>query len=214
MENKLSVIIVDDFEMARIGMRHMLKGISTVGTIREAKNSKELFILIKSEEPDIIFMDIQLGDENGVEITKQVLLKYPDTYILAITASKEVRYFSEMRDAGAVGFLFKSVTHVELEKAIDEVVIGNMCFSKELVNLADKLVPKKIKKPTIKLSNRECQVLKLICLGNSNQKIASELKLSLHTINTHRKHLLHKIGAKNTASMIMISIKDGIIDID
>lgn len=212
MENKLSVIIVDDFEMARLGMHHMLTNISVVETIREAKNSKELLMLMKAEEPDIIFMDIQLGDENGVELTSQILSKYPNTFILAVTSSKEVQHFSEMLDAGAVGFMFKNITQEEMEKAISEVLIGNMYFSKEFSNIANKLVPKQHKKSVVKLTDREKQVLKLICMGNSNQEIADELELSSHTVDGHRKNLLHKIGARNTASMIMISIKDGLID--
>ena len=213
MEKELSVIIVDDFEMSRLGMRQMLKNIKDINTIREAENSKELTDLIKKDEPDIIFMDIQLGDEIGIDITRQILAKYPDTIILAITSSKEIQHFSEMLEAGAAGFLLKNINQAELEQAIHEVINGNMYFSKEFHDIAKKLLPKQKKRNQVNLTDREKEILRLICLGNSNQEIADELKLSTHTIDAHRKKLLSKTGARNTASMITISLRDGLIDI-
>lgn len=214
MDKKISVIIVDDFELSRVGLRYMLKTIPYIDDIKEATNSKELFDLLKIEEPDIILMDVNLDDENGIEITEQVLKKIRDTYIIAITASKDIQHFTEMMNAGAVGFLLKNVTKEELKKAFDEILKGDTYFSKEFLTAAKQLLPKQGKTSKIKLSDRETEILKLICLGNSNQEIAETLELSPHTIDAQRKKLLNKIGARNTASMIMISIREGLIDLD
>ncbi len=213
MEQRLSAIIVDDFEMSRLGMRQMLSGISCIEKLREASNSKELMDLLKQEEPDMIFMDVQLGDEQGYEITRQVLAKYPDTYVLAITSSKEVQHFIEMMEAGAVAFILKNISHTDLEKAICEVAKGNSYFSKEFIDVAGKLVPRQPKRSKIALSDREKEVLWYICQGSSNQEIADSLGLSSHTIDAHRKNLISKTGARNTASMITIAIRDGLIDV-
>lgn len=214
MEDKIAIIIVDDFELSRVGMRYMLRNISFVGSVKEATDSKELFELIKKEEPDVIFMDVNLEHENGIELTKKVLTNHPHTYVIAITSSKDIQHFIEMVDAGAVGFLLKNVTNTELEKALREILLGNTYYSKEFLTVANQLLPRHSKKSKIKLSGREQEVLTLICKGYSNQEIADELNLSPHTIDAHRKKLLNKIGAKNTASMIMMSIRDGIIHMD
>lgn len=210
----LSVIIVDDFELSRVGLRFMLSKIPNIKTISEATNSKELFVLIKKVDPDIIFMDVNLGEESGIEITKQVVAKLKYTQVIAITSSKEIQHFTKMVEAGAMGFLLKNFNQEELDKAVQEVILGNAYFSKEFLTVAQKLIPRKAGITKIKLSDRENQVLKYICLGNSNQEIAEELNLSSHTIDSQRKKLLHKIGARNTASMIMISIRDGLIDLN
>ncbi len=214
MKDKISVIIVDDFELSRVGLRYMLKNISFVESVKEATDSKELLCLIKKEEADVIFMDVNLEQENGIELTKKVLALQPHTYIIAITSSKDIQHFIEMVSAGAAGFLLKNVTNTELEKALLEILKGNSYYSKEFLTVANQLLPRQGKKSKVKLSVREQEVLKLICKGYSNQEIADELDLSPHTIDAHRKKLLNKIGAKNTASMIMISIRDGIIDMD
>ncbi len=214
MVNKIDVIVVDDFEMSLLGMRFMLGNIDFVSSVQEASDSKELFQLLKNHEPDVIFMDINLGSENGIELTKKVLDMHPDTYIVALTASKDIQYFIEMVDAGAAGFLLKNVTNDELEEALSEILKGNVYYSKEFLAVANQMLPKYKKKNNVKLSDREKEVLRLICDGHSNQEIANDLGLSPHTIDAHRKKLLSKIGARNTASMIMMSIRDGLIEVD
>lgn len=214
MEDKISVVIVDDFELSRVGLRYMLKTIPYVCSVYEVSTSKELFEHIKKEEPDLVLMDVNLDTENGIDITEQLLRKLPQTYVIAVTASKDIQHFIDMMNAGAVGFLLKNVTHEELKKAIDKILKGEMYFSKEFITAAKQLLPKQGKKAKIKLSEREQEVLKLICLGNSNQEIADTLELSTHTIDAHRKKLLSKVGARNTASMIMIAFRDGLIDLN
>ncbi len=214
MDNKISVIIVDDFELSRLGLRHMLKSIPFIEETREAINSKELFEHLKKDEADLILMDVHLEDENGIEVTQQVINKYPHTYIIAITSSQDIKNFIDMINAGASGFLLKNVTQTELKKAISHILKGETYYSKEFMTVAKQLQPKQRKKSAVQLSDRELEVLKHICQGYSNQEIAEKLALSSHTIDAHRKKLLSKIGAKNTASMIMISLRDGIINMN
>jgi DNA-binding NarL/FixJ family response regulator len=211
---KLDIIVVDDFELSRMGIRYMLHKISYISSIREASDSTQLFNLLSDDEPDVIFMDVNLENESGIDVTKKVLQKYPDTYIIALTASKDIQYFIEMVDAGVTGFLLKNITQDELEKALEEILAGRVYYSKEFITVAKQLLPSKNKRLKIRLSDREKQVLKLICMGYSNQDIAKELDLSSHTIDTHRKKLIQKMGAKNTASMIAISISEGLVDLE
>lgn len=212
MEGKISVIVVDDFELSRMGLRYMLTSIGYIEQVGEATNGKELFTQIDKIEPDIIFMDVNLELENGIDITRQILNKHPDIYVVALTSSKDIQDFIDMLDAGAAGFLLKNVTKEELEKALSIILSGEMYFSKEFMAVAKQIMPKHGKRSKTKLSDREKEVLTLICNGHSNQQIADELQLSSHTIDAHRKKILSKTGAKNTASMIMIAIRDGLID--
>lgn len=214
MPEKISVLVIDDYELSRVGLRFMLKRIECVETVDEASNGKELFEKVKVQEPDLVLMDIQLASESGIDLTRQLLRQLPDTLVIAVTASKDIEHFTDMIEAGASGFILKNISQTDLEKAIDEVLNGRMYFSSEFLSAAKKLLPGKSKKLNIKLSDREREVLKLICLGQSNQEIADSLELSSHTVDAHRKHLLSKIGARNTASMITISIQEGLVNLD
>lgn len=214
MQDKITVITVDDFEVFRLGFRYMLKGLDMVEQVLEADSSKTLFDLLKKVDADLIFMDVDLGEEDGVTVTRQIKAKFPYTYVVAITSSKDIEHFINMMDAGAAGFLLKNVSQRELGLALTDILKGNNYFSKEFLNAARQLLPQKRKRTNVQLSDREKDVLKYICLGYSNIEIAESMALSTHTIDAHRKKLLHKIGAKNTASMIMITMKDGIIDVD
>jgi DNA-binding NarL/FixJ family response regulator len=211
---KISVYIIDDYELSRIGLTYMLKDIPFVEQIEVAANSKELFELLKKEEPDIILMDIQIGEEYGVEITKKVLQKYPDIYVVGITSSHDFLIFKEMLEAGASAFVLKKITKEELQQALEEVLNGNNYFSREYLSLAKQLSPTKKRVSKLKLSDREKEVLQLLCRGFSNQEIAKKLSVSAHTSDAHRRKLLQKMEARNTANMIMIAVRDGLIELD
>ncbi len=213
MSDKISVIVVDDFELTLVGLHHILLNIPIIEKVREAFNGKELFELVKEEEPDLVLMDVQLDGENGIELTRQLLARVPDTLVIALSASKDVEHFISMMEAGASGFLLKNSTTEELEVAIEEVLKGKPFFSKEFHGVAKKMAFNSNGKIKISLSEREQEVLKLICLGYSNQEIAENLQLSHHTIDAHRKKLLNKTGAKNTAKMITMAIKEGLVDV-
>lgn len=212
MPNQINVVIVDDFELSRVGLKYMLSNIHYVSEIFQATNSKELFDIMSKHDPDFVFMDVMLGDESGISVTQQLLLKHPNTYVIAITSSKDIQHFIDMIDAGAAGFLLKNVTNAELEFALNEILNGNTYSSKEFLAVSKKLAPQQSKKSRINLSAREKEVLRYICLGLSNQEIADKLNLSPHTIDAHRKKLLAKTGARNTASMITLTIKEGLIE--
>lgn len=213
MDDIVSVVIVDDHEIFRMGLEVMLSGFPYIKLIGEASNSTQLFNILKKDEPDIVFMDVDLAGEYGVDVTRKVLAKYPYTYIIAITSSDEIRYFNDMIDAGAVGFLLKNVSKDELDTALKEIIAGKQYFSKEFLMISRSLnMSTKQKKSKIQLSDREKEVLKLICKGCSNQEIADELFLSPHTVDSHRRKLLNKTKARNTAEMIMVSFRDGLVD--
>jgi DNA-binding NarL/FixJ family response regulator len=214
MQNKIEVIITDDHKIFRVGMEAILSSMENVSVIGEAENSDQLFCLLRKTEPDIVFMDVNLVNENGIDITRKLLAKYPDIIVIAMTSSDEVNNFNEMLDAGASAFMLKNATEQEIEKAIHAVVQGESYFSAEFLHLAKNFYRKPKKRNSIIISDREKEVLGLICQGLSNQEIADSICLSIHTVDSHRRNLLSKTGARNTASLVMIALRDELIEIE
>lgn len=211
MDSIVTVAIVDDHKIARIGVDFILNNLSFVKVVGEAANSHQLFELLKTTSPDIIFMDLRLGQESGVDITRIILAKYPDIRVIALTMTEEIKYFTEMMEAGAYGYMLKNVNEQEFENAITDVMNGKHYFSKEYLTFSKQLNLPEKNENQIHLSEREQQVLELICKGYSNNEIASELELSYHTIDSHRRSLMHKTGARNMANLVMTAIKQGLV---
>lgn len=207
----IKVIIVDDYVIFRKGLRAILNEIDEIKVVGEASNGHELFDLLKHSQADVILMDIKMPVMDGVEATRRVVEKYPQTKIIALTMFEEISYFNQMVEAGADGFLLKKTTKDELEKAIQMVIIGETYFSEEFVSNATRINKPKTIICSIELTEREQEVLELICKGQSNSEIAKYLGVSPRTIDGHRAHLLEKSGAKNAPQLVLYAIKNGLI---
>jgi DNA-binding NarL/FixJ family response regulator len=154
-------------------------------------------------------MDINMPGINGIEATKKVIEKYPQTEVIALTMHEEIGYFNKMIEAGAKGFLLKKTNKEQLETAIKAVFHGETYFSEEFVITAQPNIPQN--KLDIDISEREKEVLKFIAKGYSNQEIAEKLFLSKRTVDGHKARLFEKTGAKNAPNLIMFAIKNGLI---
>lgn len=207
-----TIIIADDHIIFRKGMRTVLNEIPFIKVIGEVSNGNELLKFMRKQPADIVFMDINMPEMNGIEATKKVKEKYEKTAILALTMHEEIGYFNQMIDAGADGFLLKKTTKEELEEAITSVMEGENYYSKEFVSSMNINLPKK-KKVKVDLTKREKEILELICKGYSNVEMAKKLNLSQKTIDGHRTRLLDKTGAKNAANMVMFALKNNLVDL-
>jgi len=206
------VIIVDDHIIFRKGLLTILNEIDNVKVVGEASNGNELLNLLRKQSTDIIFMDIKMPVMGGIEATRKVLAKYPDIKIIALTMFEEISYFNKMIEAGASGFLLKKTSTEELEKAIELVLMDESYFSEEFLSSASKYLKPKQKDTSINLTEREIEVLGLICKGFSNADISKFLGLSTRTIDGHRAKLLEKTGAKNAPNLVMLALKTGLIN--
>ena len=130
----IGIILADDHIIFRKGLRTVLNEIPNVKVLNEASNGHEVLKLMKTEPADIILMDINMPGMNGIEATKKVLDKYPETEVIALTMHEEIGYFNEMIKAGAKGFLLKKTTKEELESAIISVYNGEIYYSEEYPN--------------------------------------------------------------------------------
>lgn len=206
----VSVIIADDHEIFRKGLIAVLNEISFVKVVAEASNGNELLRIMQKIHADIVLMDIKMPIMDGIEATKKVTELFPQTQVITLTMQEGIGYFNKMIEAGAKGFLLKNTNREQLEAAIDAVSNGNQFFSEEFESLTN-IAPIISKKINIDISDREKQVLELICKGLSNAEIADKLGLSQRTVDGHKAHLFEKTGAKNSANLVLFAIKNGII---
>lgn len=213
--NKINLTIVDDHKLFRDGIKILLKRCCPeIKNFYDATNGEELLHLLKSVKPDIILMDISMPEMDGIEATRKALEIYPDLKIIALSMFDEEEYYTKMINSGAKGFILKDSDIQEVVNAIREVSEGKSYFTPDiLIGLIKNMNKKKKKSEESELTAREVEILFLICKGLSNQEIADDLHLSKRTVDKHRENLLLKTGSKNTASLVIYAVKNGIIEV-
>ena len=207
----IKLAIADDHEIFRKGLRIILNELDQVKVLGEAQNGHELMEILKNQEIDLVLMDIRMPGMDGIIATKKIVEKYPNTKVIALTMFEEIGYFNQMIDAGADGFLLKKTNKDELETAIMKVINGQNYYSEEFINKINRDQRPSRKLSDIELTDREQEVLELICKGMSNAEIAKFLGVSVRTIDGHRSNLIEKTRAKNSPHLVMFAIKNGLI---
>ena len=194
------VFIVDDHYMVIEGIRSLLqheKGIEWTG---HATNAASCLSFLQNQLPDIILMDISMPDKSGIDLCKEVKEKYPSVFVIGLSTFNQQSFIQKMMDNGASGYVLKNATQEELMEAIEIVARGKTYLSDEVSK-----VLRKQEDTNIVLTRREKEVLELIAGGMTNNEIGAKLFISPSTVDTHRKNLLAKFEAKNTASLIRIA---------
>ncbi|MFV0606089.1 MAG: response regulator [Niabella sp.] len=205
---KIRIIIVDDHPLVIEGMRAMLAQISFAELLATASNAFDAMEAVKTFQPDIVITDINMPEVSGIELAAKIKAENPAIKIIAMSTFNERSYISQMIQNGADGYLVKSAAKEEIEEAILSVYEGKMYMSVDLnMNLSEQ---KELKNIPI-LTSRERDVLLLIAEGFSNPQIAEKLFISPHTVDSHRKNLLTKFDTNNTASLIRIATKNGLL---
>ncbi len=207
---KSTIIIVDDHRLFRNGLKFILSEIDNIEVLSEASNGLECMEILKNYKPDLVLMDINMPEMNGVETTEKALKMYPDLKILVLSMFGDDEYYNTMIELGVKGFLLKDADNNELITAVKKVLGGDSFFSQDLLL---KLIKTKTDEPAIKLSDREKEVLTLICKGYSNFEIAEELHISQRTVERHRANLLFKTDSNNSISLVIFAIKNNLVKI-
>jgi len=206
--------IVDDHKMFRSGLRFLLNDIPEIKVVGEASNGLEFLELAANDIIDIVLMDINMPEMNGLEATCEALKLYPKLKIIVLSMHGEEEYYDQMVDAGVQGFLLKNSGVDDLNAALQAVINGGTYFSQELlVGILDKKKQKQFQTEVVKLTQRELEVLKLICEGYCNTDIAEKLFISHRTVDRHRSNLLSKTGCPNSTSLVMYAVKNKIIEV-
>jgi DNA-binding NarL/FixJ family response regulator len=213
--NPVRVIIADDHNLFRNGLKLLLTGQSNITVLGEASNGRELLDLLEKLPADVVLIDIEMPVMNGIEATKEAMQKFPKLKIISLSMYGEEEYYYRMIEAGVKGFILKSSDITEVIKAIETVVKGGTYFSSEILYNVVKNIKSVSKSPNLDagLSDREKEVLAQICSGLSNQEIADALFISKRTVEKHRASLLNKTNTKNTAQLVMFAIENKLLDL-
>lgn len=210
----IRIIIVDDHEIFRSGLRMVINRLGYAEVVAEAGNGLELLELLKTHETDLILMDIEMPIMNGIEATERVLEKFPNVKIIALTMYKDDAYIRSMIEAGVKGFLIKNIRKEVLDRAIQAVFHGKTYYSEELWDYFTKSIIKEEKpEDSLGITKREMEVLMLLSEGLNNKEIADRLFVSERTIVGHKTNLMSKTNTKNTVSLLAYAIRNRLIEI-
>lgn len=211
---KIRIIITDDHQLFRNGLKILLNAFPEFEVTGEASNGEEFLKLIRETCADIALMDINMPEMDGIEATRKALKICPGLSIIALSMYGEEEYYYKMVDAGAKGFVLKDSDISEVKEAILTVNKGGSFFSQELLyHVIQKIKHRENESKSANLSKREKEILLKICEGLSNQEIAENLFISKRTVDKHRANLLGKTSSKNTASLILFAIRHKLIEI-
>lgn len=212
----IRLIIADDHRMFIDGIKALLKNEKEIKVTGEALNGVHLLRLLEKETPDVILMDINMPEMDGVEATKLITTKYPRVKIIMLSMHSTKEFVAGMIEAGAAGYILKNTGKKELVEAIQAVSQGKSYYSREVTEVimeSFKNPSKKNQNPELpQLTDREKEVLKLIAQEFSTKEIADKLFISPNTVETHRKNVMSKIGAKNMAGLVKYALQLGLID--
>lgn len=217
---KIKIVLVDDHQLVRDGIKALLSDVSYVDIIGEAADGYELFEKLKVLEPDIVILDISLPKISGIEVIKNIKRDHPAIKVLMLSMYTNEDFIFNSIKAGAKGYLPKNTTRKELLDALSEIKLGNEYFSETIKSIILKNYLKKAKsgdKPTDRkedaLTTREVEVLKLVAEGFTNTEIADRLFISIRTVESHKNHIMQKLDLNTTADMVKFAIKNKIVEI-
>ncbi|MDD3637495.1 MAG: response regulator transcription factor [Candidatus Dojkabacteria bacterium] len=214
MDPVIRIIIVDDHEIFRGGLRMVINKLGYVKVVGEAADGQEFLQLIETVETDLVLMDIEMPVMNGIEATKRALERKPELKIIALTMFKEDAYIQSMMEAGVKGFLIKNISKDVLDRALQAVYNGKTYYSEELWDYFTKAVSKEEKPDDdINITPRELEVLELLAEGLNNKEIADRLFVSERTIVGHKSNLMAKTNCKNTVALLAYAIRNKLIEI-
>ena len=213
---KLKIYLVDDHKLFREGLKLLLSTQDFVHHMYEASNGREFLENLSFVDCDVVLMDIEMPEINGIDATREALKIKPGLKIIVLSMYGDEQYYYQMIDAGAKGFMLKNTGIENVITAIRKVAVGENFFSEELLfNILNTMRDAKNEPDSRdnELSEREMEILCHVCKGKSNQEIADELFISKRTVDKHRANLLSKTGCRNTAALVMYAIKNKMIDV-
>lgn len=210
-----NVLIVDDHQIVIDGLKLLLSNIPGIKVVGTANSGSEALKFIEQNIVELVLLDIYMPELNGIETCELIIRKYADIKVLALTTANETSLIRKMFAVGAKGYLMKNTDIGELIQAIQAVMKGDTFFGAEVSKsiLSDMSgEPKKSSDSIPKLSRREKQILQLIIDEMTTAEIADQLFISFGTVETHRRNIMNKLGARNTAGMVRIAMEHKLLD--
>lgn len=208
----IRVLLADDHTIFRQGVVRLLKDVSTLEVVAEASTGPETLSAALEHEPDVVLLDISMPGRGASETLQELKRRVPKARVLMLTAQPEDHYAIRLLKQGASGYITKDTPVDEMLAAVKKVAQGGRYITAELAErIAFSIGPEAELKPHHQLSDREYQVLVLICSGKTPTQIADELNLSVKTISTYRSRILVKMGFKNNAEMLVYGVREGLV---
>jgi DNA-binding NarL/FixJ family response regulator len=214
--SKIKIAIADDYKIFRDGLKVSLSQDEDLDIIAEADNGEDIIASIEKIKPDVIIMDLKMPIMDGMEATQIIRKKYADIKILVVSMYDDDKFIIHLMEIGANGYLLKNADPAEILKGIHSVYENGYYFN-DIVNkaLLKKLVLKGNIKPSfnqnVELTERELEVLKLVCEEKTATEIGKEIFLSPRSVEGIRQRLIEKIGVRNTAGLVMFAVKNSIV---
>ena len=209
------LLLVDDHDLVRAGMRRLLADARDMEVVGECASGEEAVQLTRELKPDVVLLDVSMPGMGGMETTRRILQVHPEARIIVVTVHVQEPWPSKMLEAGAAGYLTKSCAFDEIVNAIRTVMKGEIYLDPQVARtLALARLPGQEGSPFEKLSQREMEVLLMVTRGHSIQDISDTLCLSPKTISTYRYRLYDKLGVSNDVELTHLAVRHGLIDLD
>lgn len=212
---KIKVILVDDHQMFRDGVKSVLSDEENIAIIGEVGHANDLYKLLESNSPDLIITDISMPDISGIDITKYVSENFPGINILILSMHSNEEFITKALNAGANGYLPKDTSMNELLQAINIIAKGENYFNK---GISDTILKSMVNKSKVSrndnLTSRELEIVHQVVEGLSNKEIAEKLNISVRTVDSHKNNILHKLGLKSSVELVKYAIKNNLVMLD
>lgn len=206
-ENNIRLIMADDHEVVRVGLRRLLSMDKSIEILDEAENGKKAIEIVEKHKPDVALLDIMMPIITGIEAAREIKEKF-DCYVVMLTAFEDSMHLEKALAAGADGYLSKDIGAKDLIEAIKQINNGERAFSKSIIKIMQKkYVPEEENvAQAVTITRREQEVLNLVAAGKTSQQIADELFLSVRTVESHRYNLMQKLDINNTAGLVRYAV--------
>ncbi len=218
---KIRIFLVDDHEIIRDGIKSLIGSHDLISVVGEAGSGKEAIKFLRNTSVDIVLMDIQMPEMNGIETTEKLLKKSPNLKVIALSMHNEEAYILRMLKIGAMGYLLKESGRDELIRGIESVFLGQQYLSNMVsMKLINSILEEKVaamddnvtpEVPKDIFTQREVEVLQLLTTGATSQQISEQLNISRRTVDTHRRNLFQKARVKNSAGLVNFAFEQGLV---
>jgi two-component system, NarL family, response regulator NreC len=209
----ISAVVVDDHAVVRSGIMLLLDREDDIEVVGEAGNAKDAIFRARALKPNVILLDVVMPGESGIEVLPKLLKESPETKVLVLSMQDDPRYVREAFAAGAAGYVLKEAADEEVVSAVREIAAGGRYVHPTLgARLVAADAAAKAAADADPLSEREREVLRLLALGHTNQEIAQMLYISVRTAETHRAHIMQKLGLSTRAELVRHALSQGLLE--
>jgi DNA-binding NarL/FixJ family response regulator len=205
-------LLADDHTIVRQGLKLILAAQPDFEVVGEASNGREAAELAERLKPDIVLMDVQMPELNGIEATRRMVAANSRIRVLVLSMHKEALYVREVLKAGARGYILKDAIDTELLSAMRSVARGDGYISQAVSGALLTDYREQSSNPLDMLSTREREVLQLIAEGKTNKEVATKLNLSVYTVDSHRGKIMEKLNLHSAGELVRFAMKNGLVD--